>query len=149
MPDGIQHGPDHIETASDPAAFADWPAGLHEEMLRNRDNGCVGTQLVSETERVRVWHLDLAPGQRLAFHRHVNPYFWTALTDGTARFYASDGSHGEVAYHKGQTQHYHFGPGDSMLHTLENTGPATLSFTTVEFLDGTNPALDVPASVRL
>jgi oxalate decarboxylase/phosphoglucose isomerase-like protein (cupin superfamily) len=36
-----------------------------------------------------------------------------------------------------------------MLHSVENIGDTDLVFTTVEFLDGTNPALDVPDSARL
>lgn len=36
-----------------------------------------------------------------------------------------------------------------MLHSLENIGEGELRFTTVEFLDGLNPALPVPESVRL
>ena len=59
------HGSDHIPTNPDPAAFAHWPEGLYEEMLRSHDNGCVGSVLVSETNRVRVWHLHL-PWVRVA-----------------------------------------------------------------------------------
>jgi len=36
-----------------------------------------------------------------------------------------------------------------MLHSVENIGDTMLSFTTVEFLDGTNPPLAVPPEVRL
>ena len=32
----------HIEMATDPAAFARWPEGLHAEMLANVDNGWYG-----------------------------------------------------------------------------------------------------------
>ena len=79
----------------------------------------------------------------------MNPYFWPALTDGRARAYFSDGRIAETGYHKGQTRHYHYGPGEFMLHSLENIGEGELRFTTVEFLDGLNPALPVPESVRL
>ena len=53
----MKHGNNHIETNPDPAVFDQWPEGLYEEMLSSHDNGCVGTTLVSETDRVRVWHL--------------------------------------------------------------------------------------------
>lgn len=79
------HGPDHVEMNTDPAAFAHWPEGLYEEMLQSRDNGCVGSVLVSETPLMRVWHLHIAPGKRCGFHRHVNRYFWTAMVPGKAR----------------------------------------------------------------
>jgi hypothetical protein len=58
------HGSDHIPTNPDPAAFAHWPEGLYEEMLRSHDNGCVGSVLVSETNRVRG--VAFAPGRGCA-----------------------------------------------------------------------------------
>ncbi|MFK7876699.1 MAG: hypothetical protein AB8B71_13115 [Paracoccaceae bacterium] len=142
-------GPHHIETNSDPAAFANWPAGLYEEMLQSHDNGCVGSLLVSETDRVRVWHLNIPVGGRCGFHRHVNPYFWSVISAGKARGYFSSGDIQDAEYTVGQTKHFHYGPGDYMLHALENIGDTELAFTTVEFLDGTNPPLDIPDHVRL
>ena len=144
-----QHGPDHIETATDPAAFADWPEGLYEEMIANRDSGTVGSVLVSETDRVRVWHLSIPPGCRCPFHRHVNPYFWSCHTNGLSRNYFSDGQIREAEHFAGQTKHFHYGPGDYMLHSVENIGETELLFTTVEFLDGTNAQLEIPDEVRL
>ena len=32
--------------------------------------GPVGTEVIFENDRVRVWHLRLAPGERSAVHRH-------------------------------------------------------------------------------
>lgn len=143
------HGPDHVVIATDDAAFKDWPEGLREEMLASIDNGCVGTTLVSETDRVRVWHLHIAPGERCGFHRHVNPYFWSCTSAGMAKNYFSDGRTKEAPHYVGQTRHFHYGPGDHMLHSVENTGDTMLSFTTVEFLDGTNEPLAIPPEVRL
>ncbi|WP_221181417.1 hypothetical protein [Histidinibacterium lentulum] len=149
MADGAAPRTDHVEMAQDPAAFAHWPPGLHDELLAHVDNGCVGTTLLSETDRVRVWHLEIPVGGRFHFHRHVMPYFWTALTAGKARSYFADGRIADTEYFKGETRHFHYGAGESMAHSLENIGDTPLAFTTVEFLDGENPALEVPASVRL
>lgn len=143
------HGPNHIETATDPAAFAQWPDGLREEMERSGENGCVGSVLVSETDRVRVWHLHIPPGARCQFHRHVNPYFWSSHANGTARGYFSSGLIRDTTHYVGETKHYYYGPGDYMLHSVENIGDTELVFTTVEFLDGTNDALPIPAEMRL
>lgn len=140
---------DHVETATDPAAFAHWPDDIHDDMLANTGNGCVGTVLVSETERVRVWHLTLEPGKRCPFHRHVSPYFWTCHSTGLSRGYTSDGEIKELPLTVGQTQHFIYGEGEFMLHSVENIGETTLLFTTVEFLDGPNRPLDVPDRVRL
>jgi oxalate decarboxylase/phosphoglucose isomerase-like protein (cupin superfamily) len=144
-----QRATDHIETASEPSAFAHWPAEVYEEMLENAHNGCVGTVLVSETDTMRVWHLHIAPGARCGFHRHVNPYFWSAFTPGKARTYFSDGRVEEMEYFKGETRHFHYEPGESMLHSLENIGETELVFVTVEHLETPGVALPVPDHVRL
>lgn len=149
MKDQTAHGPHHIETNPDPAAFAHWPPGMYEEMIAGHNNGCVGSVLVSETDRVRVWHLHIPPGSRCGFHRHVNPYFWSSLTDGFARSYFSSGQVRDSVHYVGETKHFHYGPGDYMLHCVENTGETPLAFTTVEFLDGTNPAMPIPDKMRL
>ncbi len=145
----LSQGTNHIEIAEDAACFADWPEGVHEDMKINENSGIVGSTLVSETDRVRVWHLRLQPGHRCPFHRHVNPYFWTAHAAGRARTYFSDGRMLDFEHHVGETRHYHFGPGEYMVHSVENIGSTELLFTTVEFLDGANRALDVPEDIRL
>ena len=128
---------------------AHWPEALQAEYEAGKDSGVVGSVLVSETDRVRVWHLSIAPGARCGFHRHVLNYFWTALTDGKARGYFEDGRITETAHFKGQTVHLDFGPGEYMVHSVENIGDTELQFTTVEFLDSPNPKLPIPAHVRL
>src|SRR5258708_19837294 len=69
-----------------------WPSTIREEFEANQLNGRVGTRLLSETDRVRVWEIRLAPGERIGFHRHVLDYFWTAVTAGRARPHTQDGS---------------------------------------------------------
>jgi hypothetical protein len=126
-----------------------WPEALTEELHRNRDNACVGTELVSESERVRVWTIHLRPGERIGFHKHVLDYFWTCLTGGRARSHHEDGSTYETAYYPGETQHARYAAGESKIHDLENIGEIDLLFTTVEFLDSANRPLPIPDSVRL
>ena len=121
----------------------DWPAKIVAELTANVRNGRVGSTLVSATERVRVWHLLIAPGERLPFHRHVNDYFWTALTPGQAKSRFEDGSVRHVSYRHGDTRHYCFAAGDSMLHDLENIGETDLTFVTVELLGGANAPLAI------
>jgi len=149
MPDDLKPITNHVERATDPAAFAHWPEGLYEEMLASLENGCVGSTLVSETERVRVWHLVIPVGERVGFHCHVNRYFWSAVTNGKARGYYSSGEIKDVEHYVGETKHYNYGPGDSMVHSVENIGDTDLSFVTVEFLDGPNKPWDIPDHLRL
>jgi len=128
-----------------PAPPAEWPNALRQEFAERAGNGQVGSRLVSETDRVRVWSLTLEPGERIGFHTHVLDYFWTAVTGGRARSHYADGRIAEVTYTPGDTQHHRFGPGEFMIHDLENIGDTELMFTTVEFLDSANVALPVPA----
>jgi hypothetical protein len=127
----------------------EWPAWVAEEFERNQFNGCVGTALLSETDRVRVWTIRLTPGGRIGFHRHVLDYFWTAITPGRAVSHMQDGSTVERRYYAGETQHESYEAGEYKIHDLENTGDTDLVFTTVEFLDSANEPLPVPDSVRL
>jgi beta-alanine degradation protein BauB len=120
-----------------------WPQWRRDELAANTANAHVGTRLVSETERARVWLLELAPGQRLGFHRHVLDYFWTVTSPGPGRgrSHYGDGRVQEVAYAHGDTKHLSFGPGESMIHDIENIGDGPLCFVTVEFVEGANPPL--------
>ncbi len=126
-----------------PAAPANLSGPLQKEFEKNVGNGRVGSRLVSQSDRVRVWTLALKPGERIGFHTHVLDYFWTAVTPGRARSHYWDGRVAEVAYEAGDTQHHHYEAGEFMIHDLENIGDTELVFTTVEFLDSINAPLTV------
>jgi beta-alanine degradation protein BauB len=128
---------------------AHWPAELQQEYEENAFNGCVGSTLVSETDRVRVWHLRLPPGKRCNFHRHQLNYFWTAHASGRARGFYNDGRIVDVDHYVGETKHFVFGEHEFFVHSVQNIGDTELLFTTVEFKDGVNPPLPVPDHVRL
>lgn len=119
-------------------------SALQDEFTRNQLNPCVGTRLLSQTERVRVWEVLLKPSERLGFHRHVLDYLWVATTPGKARSHQQDGTVVEAAYAAGQTCHLTYGPGEFKVHDLETIGDIELIFTTVEFLDSANPPLPLP-----
>ncbi|MEM6354131.1 MAG: hypothetical protein AAF844_00405 [Pseudomonadota bacterium] len=113
----------------------------HRDVAETHRNGRVGSRLVSESPRVRVWHICLAPGESLPMHTHVLDYFWTATSAGRARSHHAGGRVIEMAYHPGDTRHFTFGAGEFMTHDLQNIGDTVLCFTTVEFLDSANVAL--------
>lgn len=125
------------------AAFALWDGDRIKEFTAMSFNGRVGSVLVSETDAVRVWHLKLAPGARIGFHRHVLDYFWTVLCGGQARSHYGDGSIRDVIYQAGDTRHFTFTAGEHMTHDLENTGSGPLIFVTVEYKHGYNAPLDI------
>ncbi|MGX5668947.1 hypothetical protein ACWKW9_23550 [Rhizobium daejeonense] len=126
-----------------PSPPGDMEKALAEEFTANAGNGRVGSKLVSETDRVRVWSLTLKPSERIGFHTHVLDYFWTAVTGGAARSHYGDGRVAETTYQAGDTKHFTFGRGEFMTHDLENIGQTDLVFTTVEFKDSANAPLVV------
>lgn len=128
---------------------AQWPKELQDDIEKNALNGVVGSVLVSETDRVRVWHLHLPAGKRCSFHRHVLDYFWTCHSHGKARGYYEDGRIVDVTHFPGDTKHLSFGPGEYMVHSIENIGDTDLLFTTVEFKQSANQPLPIPDSVKL
>lgn len=121
--------------------FDGWSQQIRDDFERNAFNGKVGGRLLSESPRVRVWEIRLQPGERVGAHRHVLDYFWTAVTAGRSRQHTADGTTREVSYTPGETRHFTFGPGEYLLHDLENVGTTELVFSTVEFLDSENEAL--------
>jgi beta-alanine degradation protein BauB len=139
-----------MDKQPDHSQHADWPQWLSEEFARERNhpNGCVGSELLSESERVRVWTIRLGPGERLGFHRHVLDYFWSALTAGRGRQHLQDGSTVDHSYAAGETRHEIYAPGEFKVHDLENIGDSDLLFTTVEFLDSANAPLPIPQVAR-
>jgi beta-alanine degradation protein BauB len=46
----------------------------------------VGTRVLFENERIRVWDLALAPGESLAKHIHRNDYCFIVVSGGLIRF---------------------------------------------------------------
>ncbi len=128
-----------------------WPAHISAEYAAEakNPNPCVGQQLVSETELVRVWRIHLKPGERCGFHRHVLNYFWSAATAGRGRQHFNDGETREYTYAAGETRHETYGPGEYKVHDLENVGDTDLIFLTVEFKQSANKPLPIPNAVRM
>lgn len=127
-----------------------WPADIAAEFAREakNPNPCVGSMLLSEDERTRVWMISMKPGERVGFHRHVLDYFWTCVTGGRGRQHVNDGSTIECSYAAGETRHETYGVGEFKVHDLENVGDKDMIFMTVEFKDSANKPLPLPAHVR-
>ena len=130
---------------------SEWPAEIKAEFEREsrNHNGCVGSTLLSENERVRVWIIRLQPGERIGFHRHVLDYFWTSVNGGRGRQHLMDGSTVEHTYKPGETRHETYGRGEFKVHDLENLGDQEMIFNTIEFLDSANKPLPIPDTVKL
>jgi mannose-6-phosphate isomerase-like protein (cupin superfamily) len=132
----------------DEDGFADWPPELRDELEGNAANPLVGTRLLLEDARTRIWEIRLAPGERLAFHRHVLDYFWTCVSGGAAVSHDGEGNTHERRYDVAETRALSFGAGESMIHDLVNAGTEDIVFTTVEFLDSANEPLPLTGAAR-
>ena len=138
------------DKSTDRADKSAWPPAIAAEFERERQNNnpCVGTTLLSESERVRVWIIRLAPGERIGFHRHVLDYFWTSVTGGRGRQHVHDGTTVEYTYQPGETRHETYGLFEFKVHDLENLGDKEMVFMTIEFLQSANKPLPLPDNVR-
>jgi quercetin dioxygenase-like cupin family protein len=140
------------EKSSNSHVNVEWVPALKAEFAREADapNGCVGSELLSETDKTRVWMIRLKPGQRIGFHRHVLNYFWTSVNGGRGRQHLMDGTTVEYSYYPGETRHETYGAGEFKVHDLTNLGDDDMIFMTVESIEGSaNKPLPIPDSVRL
>ena len=60
----------------------------------------VGTTLLFENDRVRVWDLRLEPGESTGMHRHVHDYLYVVVGDGKLQGVSADGEQGEPTARK-------------------------------------------------
>ncbi len=82
----------------------------------------VGTRLLFENDRVRVWDLQLAPGESTGLHRHTHDFLYVVIGDGALQTAFADGRRdaprqmrdGEVRYREvnGETVHEAINVGD-------------------------------------
>jgi quercetin dioxygenase-like cupin family protein len=110
-------------------------ADFAEELEEAATNHDVGTMLVYENERIRVWEIKLSPGERGPFHAHVTNYFWTVVEPGRGLQRFSDGTFAVKDYVEGETKFLEHTPDTALIHDLENVGDTMLRFVTVELLD--------------
>ena len=125
-----------------------WPDWLKADFEKNQLNGCIGTLLLSESKRVRVWEIRLDPGERLPFHRHVLPYLWVTVTPSQVRSHYLNGAIEDQVHKAGDTMHNEFGKNEFMVHDLQNIGKAHAIWTTIEYLEAPNRPLEIPSSIR-
>ncbi len=84
----------------------------------------VGTRLMFENERVRVWVLSLAPGESLAKHIHRNDYFFIVESGGLIRFANPDdeSDYQDVQFEDDQVTFRDVGPAGKVDNRLTNIG---------------------------
>jgi beta-alanine degradation protein BauB len=84
----------------------------------------VGTKLIFENERVRVWEFTLQPGEQVAAHRHDHDYFFYPIEGGTLEVARASGTTrvtlnaGEVYFRKGGDTHAALNVDDHRYHEM-------------------------------
>jgi hypothetical protein len=81
----------------------------------------VGKHVMFENDRVRVWDLDLAPGESFPAHLHRLDYLILVVSGGLLRF-AEPGGDRDVQYVDNQVSFRAVGPAGKLDHTLTNVG---------------------------
>ena len=90
----------------------------------------VGTKLIFENERVRVWEFTLAPGEAIASHRHDADYFFYPIEGGRLEVTRQSGVN-EATLETGKV--YYRGKGD--IHAARNIGSSRYHEILVELKD--------------
>jgi hypothetical protein len=95
----------------------------------------VGSRLLFENERVRVWTLEVAAGESWGPHEHTSAYV-TVVADGSSIASVMDDGRVEVAF-DARVDHvdWHDRPQHGRVHTLLNRGDRPYKNFIVELLD--------------
>ena len=107
---------------------------IPDDVEQGPTNYTVGTGLLGENDRVRLWEIKLEAGERCTFHCHRTSYYWISHTDGVARVTFTDGSYEDYGHKAGEVTFIDVAPGQQLIHDLTNVGDGPLAFTTVELL---------------
>ena len=82
----------------------------------------VGTRLLFENERVRVWDLQLAPGQSTGMHRHVHDYLYVVIGDGQLQAADAEGNRGKARDRQDGEVVFNALDGEDAVHEALNVG---------------------------
>lgn len=107
-------------------------AQFQEEVQAAPRNRQVGTSVWFENERVKIWELRLAPGQRLPLHCHPIDYFWVCVEPGRVRQHNAAGQEDVHDVALGQVDFLNIASGQPLIHDIENVGDSQIRFVTVE-----------------
>lgn len=84
----------------------------------------IGTRLVFENERIRVWEFTLKPGDSVGAHKHDHDYFFYPIEGGTLEVTRASGvtrltlNAGEVYFRKSGDTHAAKNVGDRRYHEV-------------------------------
>ena len=91
----------------------------------------VGTELLFENDRVRVWSLTLQPGQASPRHRHERDYLFVHVTPATIELVPEQGAPSTERFGAGYVEYTEVGAG--ITHQIVNRGDTPHHEVLVEF----------------
>ncbi len=95
----------------------------------------IGTELLFENDRLRVWDMTLAPGEASEVHKHVQDYLFVYATPGNNLEVREEGREPwRRSFEDGYVQYTVVGKDGLVPHQLANVGEATHRQLLVEFL---------------
>jgi hypothetical protein len=106
---------------------------FRDELAAAPGNDHIGTRVLFENDRIRVWDLSVGPGERLPFHCHTTTYFFTCVAGGRMINRFADGNEVTVEMADGDTW-FSAIDDEPEIHDLENIGSTLVRFVTVELL---------------
>jgi beta-alanine degradation protein BauB len=100
----------------------------------------VGTRLLFENERVRVWDLALAPGETLEKHIHRTDYCYVVAAGGLIRFADPDNpaDYHDIQFADGDVEFIPVGPEGKIDNRLINIGTTPHRNYVIELKGGTS-----------
>lgn len=108
---------------------------FREELEAAPTNFEIATKLLYENERIRVWEMLLEPGDRVPFHCHRTPYFWTCHEGGRGVQRFPDGTLQRIEFETNDTDFLDERRLETEgIHDIENTGDRRCRFTACELL---------------
>ena len=90
-------------------------------MAENSITDDVGTKLLFENDRVRVWDLQLALGEQMPFHRHSSDYLYVVIGGGELQTVFPDGTADSPREMKDGDVRFREVPGEAV-HAARNVG---------------------------
>jgi predicted metal-dependent enzyme (double-stranded beta helix superfamily) len=94
----------------------------------------VGTRLLFENDRVRVWDLRLEPGEATGLHRHETDFLYIVIGDGELQTVFADGSSDSPRPMRDGDVRFREVNGESV-HDARNTGQSPWRNIVVELKD--------------
>lgn len=94
----------------------------------------VGTKLLFENDRVRVWDLALQPGESTGVHAHKHDYFFVTIGGGRLKGVDAEGKESEPREMGDGEVHFRSLEGEDAVHAAVNIGDAPWRNIVVELL---------------